>query len=109
MKIKPSVNRNVVAAVRNCREVLVEETLNLLKSIGAGVGDTVLFREALFLHEHKGYISETVVCDRITPGDGYYIVSMDESVYVPMRSDTFLTIDSLQRIYNEVRKVVRNH
>ena len=31
MKIKSSVGKNVSTAVQNCREVLVTETVNLLK------------------------------------------------------------------------------
>ena len=98
MKIKPSVNKNVTAAVQNCREVLVNETIGLLKQMRAEQGQDVLLGKALFLYQHKGNTTETVVCDRI---------GSDE--YVPPRSDMFLTIDSLRTIYEEVRRVVREY
>lgn len=114
MKIKPSVNKNVTEAVKNCRDVLVNETIGLLKQMRAEPGQDVLFKKALFLYQHKDNTTETVVCDRISycegrSGNGYYLVSMGEGVYVPYKSDMFLTIDSLRTIYEEVRRVVREY
>lgn len=114
MKIKPSVNKNVTAAVQNCREVLVNETIGLLKQLRAEPGQDVLLGKALFLYQHKGNTTETVVCDRIAyagreGSESYYIVSMGSDEYVPPRSDMFLTIDSLRTIYDEVRRVVREY
>lgn len=114
MKIKPSVNKNVTAAVKNYREVLVNETIGLLKQMRAEPGQDVLFRKTLFLYQHKDNTTETVVCDRISycenrSGNGYYMVSMGEDMYVPPRSDTFLTLDSLRIVYEEVRRVVREY
>lgn len=114
MKIKPSVNKNVTEAVKNCREVLVSETIGLLKQIGAEQGQDVLFRRALFLYQHKGNTSETIVCDRISyvenrSGNGYYMVSMGKDEYVAPVSDMFMTIDSLRAVYEEVRRVVREY
>ena len=112
MKIKPSVNKNVTAAVKNCREVLVAETIGLLKQIGAEQGQDVLFRKMLFLYQHKGNTTETILCDRIAyvenrSGNGYYMVSMGKDEYVAPVSDLFLSLSSLQIIYDEVRRVVR--
>ena len=109
MKIKPSVNKNVSTAVSNCREVLVTETIGLLKLIGAEEGQDVILKDILFLYQRKGNTTETVVCDRIASSNGrqgssYYIVSMDGEM---CRSDLFLSIDSLLAIYEAVRKVVR--
>jgi hypothetical protein len=114
MKIKPSVNKNVTEAVKNCREVLVNETIGLLKQMRAEPGQDVTLGKALFLYQHKGNTTETVVCDRIAyagreGSESYYIVSMGEDMYVPPRSDMFLTIDSLRTIYEEVRRVVREY
>ena len=114
MKIKPSVNKNVTAALKNCREVLVSETIGLLKQIGAEQGQDVVFKKMLFLYQHKGNTTETVICDRIayagregsTP---YYIVSMGNDEYVAPVSDMFLSLSSLQTIYDEVRRVVREY
>ena len=114
MKIKPSVNKNVTEAVKNCREVLVNETIGLLKQMRAEQGQDVLFRKMLMLHQHKDNTTETVVCDRIAyagreGSESYYIVSMGSDEYVPPMSDMFLTIDSLRTIYEEVRRVVREY
>jgi len=113
MKIKPSVNKNVKEAVKNCREVLVNETVGLLKQMRAEPGQDVLFKKALFLYQHKDNTTETVVCDRIaycpSMTRSFYILSMGEDMYVPPRSDIFLTLDSLRIVYEEVRRVVREY
>ena len=113
MKIKPSVNKNVTEAVKNCREVLVNETIGLLKQMRAEPGQDVLLGKALFLYQHKGNTTETVVCDRISycenrSGNGYYLV-WHEDMDVPTMSDMFLTLDSLRIVYEEVRRVVREY
>jgi hypothetical protein len=109
MKIKSSIGKNVSVAVSNCREVLVQETINLLKSIGAEEGQDVLLGQMLFLYQRKGNTTETVVCDRIVYSEGrdgssFYIVSMDGEM---CRSSVFLTVDSMLAIYEAVRNVVR--
>lgn len=96
-------------AVSNCREVLVQETINLLKLIGAEEGQDVLLGQMLFLYQRKGNVTETVVCDRIAYGGDkcasrFYFVSMNG---VMCRSSVFFSIDSLLAIYEAVRKVVR--
>ena len=97
-------------AVSNCREVLVQETINLLKQIGAEDGQDVLLGQMLFLYQRKGNTTETVVCDRIAYGSDkcasrFYFVSMDDNKMC--QSSIFLSIDSLMAIYEAVRKVVR--
>lgn len=109
MKIKSSIGKNVSVAVGNCREVVVQQTIELLKTIGADEGQDVLLGQILFLYQRKGNTTETVVCDRIAysngrQGSSYYIVSMDGEM---CRSDLFLSIDSLLAVYEAVRKVVR--
>ena len=115
MKIKPCVNKNVSTAVQNCREVLVTETVGLLKQIGAGQDDDVLLKRILFLFQTKADgKTETIVCDRIgyagregsTP---YYIISMGDKDNVRPVSDMFLSLSNLQTIYEEVRRVVRDY
>lgn len=110
MKIKSSVGKNVNAAVANCRKVLVEETINLLKSIGAENGDDVYFKRLLLLHGHKGNTTDTMVCKRIVYNEGkdnrysFFIVSMENGVYT---SSIYMSIDNLMAVYNAVREVVR--
>ena len=110
MKIKSSIGKNVSVAVSNCREVVVQETINLLKQLGAEEGQDVLLKDILFLYQRKGNTTETVVCDRIAygsrrGGQPFYIVSMDDNKMC--QSSIFLSIDSLLTIYEAVRKVVR--
>ena len=109
MKIKKSVGKNVCVAVSNCREVIIRETINMLKQIGAEDGDDVVFGQTLFLHRSNGNTMETTVCDRISYSDRrgghpFYIVSMDGDMCL---SSIFLSIDNLLAIYKAVRKVVR--
>lgn len=109
MKIKSSIGKNVSVAVSNCREVLVQETINLLKQIGAEEGQDVLLGQMLFLYQRKGNTTETVVCDRIgyssgRSGQPFYIVSMNGEM---CRSSVMLTVYSLLAIYEAARKVVR--
>lgn len=99
-------------AVKNCREVLANETVNLLKQMRVEPWQEVLFKRALFLYQHRGTTTETIVCDRIAYGgregsEPYYIVSMGKDEYVSPESNLSLSTDSLQDIYEEVRRVVR--
>ncbi len=115
MKIKPSVNKNVTEAVKNCRDVLVNETIGLLKQMRAEPGQDVLLKRMLILFQTKpDGASETIVCNRIAYADGrngtpYYIISMGKDEDVPYRSDLFLSLSNLQAIYDEVRRVVREY
>ena len=93
-----------------CRNVLVQETVNLLKLLGAEPGQDVLLKEMLFLYQRKGNVTETVVCDRIAYNDErggkpFYTVCIDGDRMFKLSS--FLSIDSLLAIYEAVRKVVR--
>lgn len=110
MKIKSSIGKNVNIAVQNCREVLVQETISLLKQIGAEGSQDVLLKKSMFLYQRKDNTTETVVCDRIAyggrPGMPFYIVSMNGEM---CRSSLFLSLDSLQAVYEAVRKVAREY
>ena len=111
MKINPKINERVNNSVAECRKVLVDATIELLKSIGAETGQDVLFTKTLFLFQHKGNTTETVVCDRISFGPKeeipFLIVSMGEAGMV--KSSIFMPISTLQAIYEEVREVVREY
>ena len=102
-------------AVQNCHEVLVAETINLLKTIGAERGQEVLLKKMLILFQTKpDGTSETIVCNRIAyagreGSQPYYIVSMGKDEDVPYRSDLMLSLTNLQAIYEEVRRVVREY
>ena len=109
MRIKPFINKNVTVALINCRSVLVQETVNLLKQLGAENGQDVLLKEMVFLYQRRGNTTETVVCDRVAyddrgGGDCYYLVSMDGG---KCYSSVQLNIDSMLTIFDAVCKVVR--
>lgn len=111
MKIKSSINKNVTEAVDNCRKIIVNETINLLKQMGVKAGQDVFFGRTLFLYQTKDNVSNITLVNNIAYGDrqgcdGYYIVSMiDDERFC--KSDIMLSISNLQIIYEEVKKVVR--
>lgn len=112
MKIKPSVNNNVNAAIENCRKVIVNETIGLLKQLGAETGQDVLFKKTLILFQTKpNGTSETILCDRVTYEDRtaspLLLVSMGAETYTPYSSSHYMSLSNLEAIYNEVRRVVR--
>lgn len=113
MKIKPSINKNVTMAVENCHEVIVNETINLLKLIGAERGKDVPLRRVLFLFQHNGNVTETVICSSIAYCDsgstGYYLLSMGSENHYPYQSSDYLSLSNLLIIYEEVRRVVREY
>ena len=111
MKIKPAINKRVNNAVADCRQTLVDATVELLKSSGTEVTQDVIFTKTLYLYEHKGNTTETVVVDRIFINSSredhpYYLVSLGND---NIQSSLFLSLTNLQIIYNEVRKVVREY
>jgi len=110
MKINPKHNKIVGNAAYELRKVLVEQTIELLKLIGAEVGDDVMFDKILILHQRKNNgLTETIVADQLSYNDSgkapYYILSLGDN----LASSFFLSIDCLQVVYNEVYKVVRKH
>ena len=112
MNIKSSIGKKVSEAVTNCHKVLVEETINLLKQIGAEQGDDVLLKRMLILFQSKpDGTSETIVCNRISyagrKNSPYYIISMGNDEDAKSVSDFYLSLSNLQIIYEEVRRVVR--
>ena len=113
MKIKSSVNKNVSVAVQNCREVLVTETIGLLKQIGVEPGQDVFFGRTLFLFQTKDNMSETILVNSISYADGrngmlYYMVAFGSGERF-CKSDIMLSVSNLQTVYEEVRRVVREY
>ena len=111
MKINKKTNERVNNAVAECRKALVESTIDLMKQIGAESGQDVLFTKTLFLFQHKGNTTETIVADRIAWCDGrgersFYLLEMDGEMH---RSDMMLSLSSLMAIYKEVSKIVKEH
>ena len=112
MKINAKINKRVNESVADCRKVLTEATIELLKKI-ARPGDDVFFDRTLFLYQTKDNVSETILINNIVYSNGrggqeFYIVSMgDDNRFC--KSDIMLSLSNLQVIYEEVRKLVRNY
>ena len=110
MKINSKINKRVNESVADCRRVLTEATIELLKQIGAESGQDVMFGKVLIMHHFKGGNSETALADRIAymegHGDNYIITTLGND---HPASSFFMSLDNLQTIYNEVRNIVRNY
>lgn len=108
MKINPKINKRVNESVAECRKVLVDAIIELLKSIGAERGEEVSLGKMLFMFQSKGNTTETIICDMIAYEDRcsnpYLIVSQGDSCH----SSSFLSIDSLLLIFDAVKAVVRS-
>lgn len=110
MKINPKINKRVNESVAECRKVIVNATIELMKKI-AEPGQEVFFDKILIMHHFKGGNSETWLADRISYGNGrggndFFITNLGDDYPA---SSFFLSLDHLQTIYNEVRKIVLNH
>ena len=110
MKINSKINKRVNESVAECRKVITEATIELLKKIGAEVGQDVVFRHTLILHNFKNETSETILADRIAymdsqNGSQFYVTQFDDEYW---GSSCFLSIDNMLRIYDEVRSLVRS-
>ena len=108
MKINSKINKRVNESVAECRRVITEATIELLKSIGAEDGQETSFENTLILFQSKGNTTETIVCNMITYNEicsnPYLIVRQGDSYH----SSYFLSIGSLFAIYDSVRAVVRS-
>ena len=65
----------------------------------------------IFAAYHLNMMACSIYTDSLIGWSGtlYYIVSMGSDEYVPPRSDMFLSLDGLQAVYGEVRRVVREY
>ena len=111
MKINAKINKKVNESVAECRKVIVDATIELLKSIGAESGQDVVFSKTLFLYQHKENTIETILADRIAWCDGrgdqsFYMIEMDGKMYT---SNGMLSLSSLMVVYKEVKNVVRKY
>lgn len=110
MKINAKINKRVNESVADCRKVLVDATIELLKKI-AEPGQDVVFGKILIMHHFKGGNSETWLADRIAYMDGrgdepFFITNFGDDYPA---SSFFISLDHLQTIYEEVRRIVREY
>lgn len=108
MKINSKINKRVNESVAECRRVITEATIELLKKIAEPAQD-VAFDNILIMHQrYNSKTTETFLASRIAymdgrGGDGFYIFRIGERC----GSSLFLSLDNLMLIYNEVKKVVK--
>ena len=108
MKIKTKTNKRVNNAVAECRKAITESTIELLKQLGAEVGQDVVFHHTLILHNFKNETGETILADRIAymdsrNGSQFYVTQFNDEYW---GSSCFLSIDNMLRIYDEVKRLV---
>ena len=119
MKIKPSVNRNVNTAVLNCREVIENEVIGLLRMLGLAEWEELQTGRVLFLYQanHDG-TSETLLVNRVsyhTDRDGTMHVGTSfwsDGRYSHCRTSRYdsltgLSLSNLLLVFEEVKKDVR--
>lgn len=107
MKINPRINKQVNESVAECRQCIVNATIELLKKLGATHGQTVALRKVLFVHQFKYGRSETRPADTIWYFDNNgrrFCTCFGDDYYA---SSDVLTIDNLLLVYNEVKRLVR--
>ena len=109
MKINPKINKRVNESMADCRKVLTEATIELLKSLKAEDSQDVLLGRILILYQSNGDVSTTVLADKIAylsgRGDSpFYLVYIGDAC---TGSSLTLSISNMQIIYDEVRRLVR--
>jgi hypothetical protein len=110
MKINPKHNKAVAEAGHQMRKVLTEQTIELLKLIGAKIGSDVLFDKLLIMYERKkNGLTETILADRISYGGGreteFYLIEHNGK----FASSYYMSISNMETVYEEVYKIVRKH
>lgn len=111
MKINSKINKRVNESVAECRKVITEATIDLLKKI-AKPGQVVFFDNTLFLYQTKANVSETILVNNIAYAYGrkdssFYIVSMGDDRRF-CKSDYMLSLSNLLVIFDAVKAVVRS-
>lgn len=112
MKINPMITEKVNNSVNECRKVLVNSTIELLRQISKSESyEVVVFSRILFLYQTKNNVSETILADRIEynweRNSDFFFVSMDGDMM--SYSSANLSLSNLEVIYEEVRKLVREY
>lgn len=112
MKNYSKINKRVNDSMANCRKVLTESTIELLKMLGTESEQDVDFGHILFMHSSKGNVNETTLVDRIAYCDEgrednpFYLVYFGDRC---CQSSFFLSIDKMFAIFEEVKRLVRHN
>ena len=113
MKIKESIDKKKVDAVKNCQKQLVEAIIELCRE--SGNDPDIELKRSMIIHttkvrtykkEFKGYDTETILADSIFWGSSvpYFLLMWAGNCVV---SSSFLSIDSLCIVYEEMKNVLR--
>ena len=109
MKINSKINKRVNESVAECRRVLTDAIIELLKKTDAARGEDVPFGKVMIFFQMKNGLSETIVCNSIcyleSEGDGsFFLLYMGDK---PQLMSDMLSLSNLQYVYNEIVKLVR--
>ena len=109
MKINSKINKRVNESVAECRRVITDATIELLKKTGAAIGEDVPFGKVLIFFQMRNGQSETIVCDSILyseseGNDSFFILYFGDK---PAKNSAMLSLSNLQYVYNEIVKLVR--
>jgi len=109
MKINSKINKRVNESVAECRKVITEATIELMKKTGADIGEDVPFGKVMIFFQMKNGLSETIVCNSILyseseGNDSFFILYMGGK---PQMNSNMLSLSNLQYVYNEIVKLVR--
>lgn len=119
MKINAKINKRVNESVADCRRVITEATVELLKKLGLQEWETVSTGKTLILYQtDKNGNSDTILVNRIsysTDRSGQTNVDTafgcDDNFQFCRTSRfdsvTGISLSNLEVIYNEVRRLVR--
>ena len=99
-------------AVQECRQVIIDAIVELLKQIGAEDSQYVTLNNMLIMHQRTmDGMMRTVLCDRVSyyvdRENKYHLIASGGDYCIQLSSE--LSLDNLQMLYGEVRKVVREH
>lgn len=109
MKINSKINKRVNESVAECRRVITEATIELLKKTGAASGEDVPFGKVMIFFQMRNGQSETIVCDSIIyseseGNDSFFALYMGGKAQM---TSSMLSLSNLQYVYNEILKLVR--
>ena len=109
MKVNPKTNARVKDSVNECRRALVTSIVDLLKQLGVESCEDKSLGKMLIMHQGYGAESRTYIADSIAyneRGKGTTYLFLWHGDNRDCVSDLNLSLDSLQYIYKEVRKLV---
>jgi hypothetical protein len=109
MKISAKHKKRVNDAIKNLRETLITETIELMKSLGAEPSQPVVFDKTIVMHTETAKGIQTTIFDRVSYNRGiapFLLVENDGESY---QTSTFMSTANLERLYKEVYALAKTH